>query len=418
MRRAFTRSLTAVLLGTLAVLAGAGPACAQGTILRPGIDPFRRPTDPQELTEPRRAPLTLTPTLGVGEEFNDNIFLDNENKEWDFVTLLSPGLVLEVESPTYRLAASYSFTSEIYARHPELNEAFNRHTFNLDAFWRATPRLTLTVFDTLAFSTNTNVIAPEDVATGRDEAFSNALGAGASYALDARTTVRGGGSWTTLRFDDDVLIDSDTLRADVGLDHDFTPRLRGIVEYEFNYFTFSPSSIEDVYTHTPRVGAIYRFTETLTGSLRIGPTFEIDGGTHVTPYVFASLTQRMRWGDVRGYYTRYVGTAGGLGGTAIHDSVGAVVSVSALLRGLVIEAGPRWSQSESRDDRIDIDSITVPITLTYRFAPWVALVAAYQFFHQRSDSRVLTSEGFAVAADADQNRVAIGLQFGYPVRIE
>src|SRR5687767_4322031 len=31
---------------------------------------------PQGLTEPRRAPVTFTPSILVGEEYNDNIFLD------------------------------------------------------------------------------------------------------------------------------------------------------------------------------------------------------------------------------------------------------------------------------------------------------------------------------------------------------
>jgi hypothetical protein len=401
-----------------AVLVAASTAWAQGTVLRPGIDPFRRPTDPQALVEPRRAPITLTPTLTVGEEYNDNVFLDNDNREWDLVTFIAPGLALEVESPTYRLAAHYSFTSEIYARHPDLSDAFNRHNLGLDAFWRVTPRLTLTAFDTLVSATDTNLVTAEGVETGRDRALSNALGAGASYALDPRTTVRGGASWSFVRFERGTAVDSDTYRVDGGIERAFTPRLRGVAEYEFNHFTFDTPDLGDAQTHTARVGAVYRITETLTGALRLGPTFEVDGGTHVTPSVIAALTQRTRWGDVGLNYTRIVGTAGALGGTTRNDSVGALVRVTALLRGLVLEAGPRFSHLASRDDRIDVQTFTLPVQASWRFAQYAAVVAGYRFFHQRSESRVMAPAGPVIVDDVDQNRVWIGLQVGYPIRFD
>ena len=48
----------------------------------------------------------------------------------------------------------------------------------------------------------------------------------------------------------------------------------------------------------------------------------------------------------------------------------------------------------------------------------VAFVAGYQFFHQRSDSTAVTTSGAPFANDADQNRLFVGLQFGYPIRFD
>ena len=70
----FARRLSArplAIVAALAVLAAAPPASAQ--LLRP-------PTDPQGLQQPRKSPMTLTPSVTVSEEFNDNVFLETPRK--------------------------------------------------------------------------------------------------------------------------------------------------------------------------------------------------------------------------------------------------------------------------------------------------------------------------------------------------
>lgn len=407
------RALIVTLLA-LATWALAGPAEAQFIIRRPA-DIFT--LDTAEIREVRRAPMTLTPSLTITEEFNDNIFLDNRNRAWDFVTGFTPGLAFEVERPTYRLLATYDFTAEIFARHPDENHVFDRQNFLLDAVYRPTSRLTLTFTDTFTFTNDTNLVAAEGVSTGRDRSWGNDLGASVAWQVDARTTLRGGVGWSTQRFDDPGLIDSDTYRLGVGVDRSLTPRLRGILEYEFEYFTFS--HLDSVHTHTPRVGAVYGITPTLTGSIRLGPTFEVtDSDTNVVPSVIASLRQRMPWGVLGFDYSHLVGTAGGLGGTTRNHAISGLVQVTTLLRGLLIEAVPRVEIVDARGTGEDVTSFTLPIQLVYRFTETIALVAAYQFFHQRASARVVTSGGTAVATDVDQNRVLIGIQFGYPIRFD
>jgi hypothetical protein len=408
--------------GSLRGWAGALAVCALALLAadahaQAGRRPLA-PQDPQDLQQPRRAPMTLTPTLTVTEEFNDNIFLNNDRKEWDFITGFTPGIAFEMEQPTYRLAAAYSFTAELYARHPELDHFFDRHNLAADAFWQPTPRLTLSAFETFTFTTETNLVSQEGVATGRDRASSNSLGGAISWEVDPRTTLRGGGSWTTISFDSDELRDSDTYRLDAAVDHRLTPRLTGSASYEVAFFRIDEE--EDVTTHTPRLGVIFRFTETLTGVLRAGPTFEVeeDGGTHVLPAITASLRQRTAWGSVGADYNSAVGIAGGLGGTTFNQSLGLTVQVTTLMRGLVLDFGPRYSSVQSHGDAIDVTSFTVPLTASYRITPWLALVGAYTFFHQRSDSQLTDSAGLPLANDADQNRLWLGVQVGYPIRFD
>ena len=401
----------ALLAAGLGVWAALAPGWAAAQVIR-------RPFDAQRLAEPRRAPMTLTPFVTVVEEFNDNIFLDNDRKEWDVITRITPGILFEVEEPVYRVAAAYAFTADIFARHPERNGAFNHHTLTGDARWRVNPRLTLTATESLTFSTDTNLLADE-VATGRDRALSNSLGAGAAYQLDRLTSVRGGVSWTTQRYDNELLRDSDTYGVDLGLDRALTPRLTGGVEYAGRRFEIDRA--EDATTHTPRLAVSYRFTETLTGRLAGGPTFVVEdhAATVVTPTFTASLSQAFRWGNLGLDVARAVGTAGGLGGVTLNHSVGVTAQLTTLMRGLVIEGGPRWAMRESvRGDDIDLWNVVLPVQATYRFREGVVLVAAYNFFLQRSDSQVAPGTPTSLARDVDQHRLWIGVQLGYPIRFE
>jgi hypothetical protein len=383
-----------------------------------GAQILRQAPDPQQLQPPRRAPLTITPSLTVEEEYDDNILLNNDDRRWDFITRFTPGLSLEIERPLYRLTASYDFTADIYARNPARNHAFDRHRFLLDSLYRVDPQLTLTLTDTFSFNTNTNLIGAEGVATGRDRAWSNSLAGGAAWQATPRTALRGSASWTIQRFQRQDLHDSDVYRAEAAVERTLTPRLTGSLGYEIAYF-----DIQDEVTvtaHTPRLGVIYRFTETVTGSLSAGPSVEVPerGDIHITPAVTASLRQRTAWGTAGVDYTQAVGTAGGLGGTTVNQSAGLFVQLTTLTRGLVVEAGPRYTIVESHDDRIDVQSFSLPVTAIYRLAPWVAVVASYTFFRQRSDSRLTSPAGIALANDVDQNRVSVGLTFGYPIRFD
>jgi hypothetical protein len=51
------------------------------------------------------------------------------------------------------------------------------------------------------------------------------------------------------------------------------------------------------------------------------------------------------------------------------------------------------------------------LTATYRLTTWMTLVAAYNFFYQRSSGTLITK-------DVDQNRVLLGLQLSYPVPLD
>jgi hypothetical protein len=394
----------------------APPAFAQLT-LPPG-SPGLPPTPVEGA--PRRAPITVTPSFTITGEYNDNVFQDNNNKVSDFILGLSPGISVAIENPIYRLIGSYSFTSEIYADQTQLNDAFARHNLLVDGTYRATPLLTLFLTESLLVANNTNSIAAESVSTGRTRSLSNILSPGLAYQINPRTTLRSRATWTLLRYDTDSAFDSDTYAAEAFVDYALLPpQLTVTGGYQFAYFDIE--SQPGISTHTPRVGVTYRFTPNLTAAVNGGPTFQVqdNGDTDVFPAVTAAIQQRFSWGSVAVQYDRAVGTSGGLGGTSENQSLGAVVQVDRIVRGLLVQAVPRWSRSTSTiGDDIDVDSFTLTLQARYEFNRYIAGIVGYTFFLQRSNSVVTTAAGAASATDVDQNRVFVGLQFGYPITFD
>lgn len=404
--------LSAVVMVCIATTA----AVAQ---LRTTPDTRTAPTqDPQRLQQPQRAPITITPSLTITEEYNDNVLLDNRNRQWDLITGFTPAIAAILEQPTYRLGAAYSFTAEVFARDPGRNHAFDRQNFNLDAQWRPTERWSFGLSDVFTFDTNTNLISPEGVSTGRNRSWSNTLTPNASYRLSELTTLRGFGSYSVLRFSGADLDDSDIYRAEVAVDRLLTRQLTATLEYQFSYFDIQNEG--KTLVHTPRIGGQYQLSPTITVSLLGGPSFEQkqNDGDRVTPSVTASYRQRFAWGSIGLSYDRAIGTAGGLGGTTDNQSVGGTAEWTTLMKGLIVTLAPRYTTAESPDDRIDQNAFSVALAATYRITSWMAALASYTFYRQRVDATILDRNGQPLAVDADQNRVWVGLTFGYPIRFD
>jgi len=398
-------------------IASTAPATAQLPLLQQPGQPSAV-LDAQNLEPLRKAPLTILPSLTITGEYNDNIFLDNHNRVSDFILGLTPGLAVVYERPTYRLTAGYNFTAELFATETQQSHAFDRQNFWLDSRWRVDPQLTFTLSDAFIYSADTNLVSTSGVATGSNRSYSNNLAGGVAWQLDPFWTLRANAGWTLERFGSG-LEDSDVYRIGVGAERRLTPLLTGTTGYEFAYFNIKGEP--NFVTHTPRIGARWQVTETIGLSLSAGPSFELreDGQTHVTPAVSAGYSQRVPFGALGLSYDRSIGTAAGLGGPTDDDLITGYVTVTTLLRGLTIQFLPRYSVVESpHGNRIDIRAFTAALYTTYRLTDWVSLIGGYQFFHQRSDSTVVTRIGTPIAADADQNRVFVGVQFGYPIRID
>src|SRR3989449_5667389 len=185
----------------------------------------------------QRGPVTLTPSISVSEEYNDNLFFNNQDRQRDFITGFSPTITLFVNRPSYQVNGGYSFTAELYERESRLNNALNRQNFFGTGLYRGTPRLTWTASETYAVDRSTNLVASQGFATGRQESLSNTFGPGLTYQMTPGTSLSLGATYGLLRFKGAVTdgagtaSDSDTYGLQSSLAHELTPRLTGTIGY-------------------------------------------------------------------------------------------------------------------------------------------------------------------------------------------
>lgn len=364
---------------------------------------------------------TLTPSISVGTEYNDNIFLQSE-KEADVLGTFAPGVNLALESATYRLVLDYSFTSEVYAKHSELDDAVARQQASLAATYRPTAELTLGLTEAYLRGRQTNTVSLLGVSAGFQESWSNALAGNVRWTATPRTTVRFDGSWGIQRFERSgggtLNEGSDIYRVSGGIDYAFTPRFTGTALYELGVIDVKGGGPENegvTITNSPRIGGSYRITETLTATANAGPVFVTDHTDTVAAGATATLTQRLAFGSVSIDYDRSVGTAATFGGVTINQTVGGSLVVDRWIKDLTLSLSPRYTTAESTDnDTEDVSAVTVSLVANYRLYRWLGLYASYIFFHQSTSN----GNGSSLNGDVDQNRISFGIQVGYPFKLD
>jgi len=65
--------------------------------------------------------LEIKPRLGAEAEWNDNIYLERDDKDSDFITRIKPGISLEYPFAFHRIKLGYDANLEYYGEHSELD---------------------------------------------------------------------------------------------------------------------------------------------------------------------------------------------------------------------------------------------------------------------------------------------------------
>jgi len=408
-------------------------ANATGQETRPGIAQERQPPEPERpplvtpvppatpyplelfgLLAPPPGGATLVPSLALSEEWVDNVFLSNQNKQSDFITTFTPAVSLYINRPRYRLIAGASFSAEVYAEGSSLNNAFGRQNFLLSGDFTVTPQLILRIAEGLAVDRNTS--STDTFTIGRQLSLNNTLTPGLRWQITSRSAIDTSIIYSARRFfGQGSGFESDTYQFQGNYEYAFTQRLTGIAGYGFEYLKIEGQ--EDSTTHTPIVGFGYRLTSAVSINITGGPAItEIGGNTFITPAGAASLTWRLRNGNLNIQYSRSVGVAGGFGGTSENQVAVATLMMPTWIRDLTLLISPSYSKSKSVDSgqstQVDVDAYRVSIGVGYRFSRYASVFGGYEFVRQR------TANSSTTQVDADQNRVRIGLQIGYPLSLD
>jgi hypothetical protein len=361
----------------------------------------------------QRREANLLPTMAFSEEFDDNIFMDNSRKRWELITGLTPAIMALVNRPQFQLAAGFSNTSELYARDSLPHDAFARQNFVGGVYYALTPHLSFTVADTFQRDQSPDAVAGA-FSLGQGSWY-NTFSPAVAWQIAPHTRLDVTGYYNVLRFDDPTTaVPSDTYGVVTTLSQEFTPRFTGNIAYNFTYLDLRYGHGDNATTHTPTIGFSYRVLPSLTFTLNGGAAFtHLGDEDFITGAGNAGLELRLPFGTTGLFYTRNVGVAGGFGGPTENQTVYGTLLLPTW-KDLLIVLSPAWTQAKSLSDRqlqrVDVNVFTVTLGVAYRISEYLTAYGGYSFLRQRVGSSSTTLD-----VDADQNRVRVGLQFGYPI---
>jgi hypothetical protein len=218
-------------------------------------------------------------SLAVGEEYNDNIFFE-ENKAHDFVTYIIPTFTFIYQpssqnAPTF--TADLSPAAEIYARHSELDNFGKDLGLNVDYFYQYSPRVIFSLRDRLQRRGEGRTgFGGFGTGGGFGGGFSGFGGAGGTGGL-------GGLSGSSLN-QEDLLSRGETIEneAEARGSFQYSPTVTFDSGYRFRYIAFLDEGGREV-EHSVEVGGGYRRWQqhNLRARYRIGLLQSRDGKNDV-----------------------------------------------------------------------------------------------------------------------------------------
>jgi hypothetical protein len=257
----------------------------------------------------------VTPSFGLMEEYDDNVFVSSSDRRSDFITRFTPGLEAGYVSEPLTALVRGAFDSEVYADHSELNDAF--------ASYRTGLTLGYLPLRTLSFGLDATYAETNDVTellvatTGFQEERRNAtelvVAPSAAWNITARDVARGSYSFTRDTADEspDILAH----RGRLTLSRDVTPLDTGLVGYIVRVFENEDGPTTT--SHVPLLGWRRQFTRQTSATVEGGPRFT-DGG--VQPEVSARLEHDFRRARVTLAYERTEAVI--IGGSGVVEAAG------------------------------------------------------------------------------------------------
>lgn len=352
------------------------------------------------------------PWVRVEESFDDNIHYEASDTESDFITRVTPGVLLGYESGRLDLSGSLSFDAEAYLRNPELNSALVRAYADLGADYRLTRRLTLGGrVDYMKTDT------PLD--------FLDAPVGGVPGARDGRYEARrfsatGSGRYRISRSLEGALSAGVTDEEVPGetqsqlhiLEASLQQKLlrKGTLSYGYLGRRYrlqgdldTPAPPERQTYHVPWVGYSHSLSERMTVAARGGPIF---GEDSVEPYLATSISFRNPRGTVSANYERDRTTL--LGDAEIVDvSSWSLTWDRDFESGISIDVAPGYVTVSPPGGGRDAYT-TLRVGASYTLNPAVQLTAGYELNRQRS------SRETGPAAEVRRNVLEVGLTFTLP----
>lgn len=359
---------------------------------------------------------TITPSFTLAEVFDDNIFSSSTDsrRKSDFITRVTPGLQAGYYSIPFTLLARYTFDAEVYAKHPELNDAQLRQQASAQMKYLPIRPLTLSLAGSYRRTeTPQDLNLTTGIESARSRAKSYNVAPAFSYEIDRLTSVNGQYSFTQDERAGGVKTDTNT--ASIDLKRRLGRQDTWGVAYTYRHYTFDRQETVTAEGSTTQshVGALtwsHEFTPLTSFTLQGGARFS-EGAT--TPEVSATIQHRLQQGQLSFTYARSETTAIGQGGTMDTEGFSASASYQPT-RFLVLSASPSYFRNNQQNSESKVYGLG--LNATYQMTRWLNLVGSYRFSFQDGTFGDTTSG--TTDRNILRNVAFLQLVVNYPYRLD
>lgn len=349
----------------------------------------------------------LMPSVGIRQEYNDNLFFDTSNKMDDYVTTLIGALELQQKTERLDLNVRGEVDPRFYADNAKLDAV--DQSYRAKGSYRLTPRLSASGSATyIKDSRADRDIEVTGLVLTPSTRYRQQYGAKAEYMVSEKNAVSLDAGYWKDHYGASTLTDMEAQTANLTMMHDLSSVLeatKGRVTFGYSGYQFSDQANTEVRDYSGMVGATHSLSEVWSLS--------IDGGVRyttgrfdqtvlvpVTPSLFLVTTERQKstgWGGVGQAVFSYRGektTVDLSAGHILQPASGDATTTNRTF--LMVTASRRLtyelsatiaaeyflnksSGQEYGSEKVDEETMRVSPGMRYVFNPDLAVEASYGF---------------------------------------
>jgi hypothetical protein len=216
------------------------------------------------------ADVTLTPSLGVRGEHNDNIDFSRTNKQDDYISTISPGLKLDYATPAFILQGNAALGVMNYLDHTDHNTI--NQLYGLKASLQPWERFKIRADGSYVKDTTLeSELIETGVVTARTNRHRYSAGGGVSYRMTETSDMDADYGHTKTDFDAAGNVDFKSDYASLGYHYTFNNRNDVLTLKPYFKEINSTISREDLYGFT--LGLSHKFSPTFSADASAGPRY-------------------------------------------------------------------------------------------------------------------------------------------------
>ena len=387
------------------------------------------------------ASLSLQSSFNVTQQYTDNLFYSDKDREDDFGTYSGPNLELKYANPDIVLGGTYFGRFVAYVNNPDqdryiqnanlilelpfLTKQYKNLTVKIDEDMNFTPQLDAfslsgaqDAFTTpgvragtggvseVSSTSSQGVGGTQGVYTSRASSFLNRAGVTLGYTWSPRLTPTLAYNNQYRHFFSNQFQDSMIHMGSFSLPYELTNATIGALysyrQTEFIGKSTENTSADQIVSHNVQLQIAYSFTSSLSGSIRGGVAFtkqkraeEFNEGGSTTdlsnkwqtnPIGGATLTKTYRNGSISLDASSTIGSGGGLASQATQTRIltGRIQHALTLKMNTFASVGYAQNKSVGDGDALDTKTYRIQSGVGYGFLPWLFGNLIYSHIDQRS----------------------------------